>query len=141
LVDKVYRTLPVTDEENRIVGILTDGDLLNRANLLAPSVQRKLTDSELRQHLSELRRKDVSVDQVMTAPVVTVSEAANVADAVRRMAKLDLKRHPDTSLLTALNLLLEHHVKRLPVVDEAGRLVGLLGRGGVLQILGRELNP
>jgi CBS domain-containing protein len=43
--------------------------------------------------------------------------------------------------LTALNLLLEHHIKRLPVVDDAGRLVGLLGRGGVLQVLGRELKP
>jgi CBS-domain-containing membrane protein len=281
LVDKAYRTLPVTDAENRIVGILTDGDLLNRADLLAPSVQRKLTDAELRQHLSELRHKDVNVEQVMTTPVVTVSETASVADAVRRMAELDLKRlpvvdeeghlvgivsrvdvlralaqppvaevprrspvagsdavvgdvmmtsvpsvkadaslaevvdllvstaqrrvvvvddehqvvgiitdgdllerasdservgilesltqrvpagrhagfqlrqrtarevmtprpvcvHPDTPLLAALNLLLEHHIKRLPVVDEASQLVGLLGRGGVLQVLGRELKP
>ena len=33
---------------------------------------------------------------------------------------------PDTSLLDALQLLLEHRIKRLPVVDDEGRLVGLL---------------
>ena len=36
-------------------------------------------------------------------------------------------------------MLLEHHIKRLPVVDDEGRLVGLLGRGGVLQALSRDL--
>ena len=33
---------------------------------------------------------------------------------------------PDTSLLDVLQLLLEHRIKRLPVVDDEGRLVGLL---------------
>jgi CBS domain-containing protein len=47
--------------------------------------------------------------------------------------------HPDTPLLAALNLLLEHRIQRLPVVDEAGRLVGLLGWGGVLRVLGRVM--
>ncbi|MBN1136904.1 MAG: CBS domain-containing protein [Anaerolineae bacterium] len=42
-------------------------------------------------------------------------------------------------LMAALQLLLEHRVKRLPVVDKQGRLVGLLGRGGVLQALSHEL--
>ena len=49
--------------------------------------------------------------------------------------------HPDTPLSTALELLVEHRIKRLPVVDQEGRLVGLLGRGGVLQALSRELQP
>jgi hypothetical protein len=35
--------------------------------------------------------------------------------------------------------LLANHIKRLPVVDAEGRLVGLVGRGGVLQVLGREI--
>jgi len=56
---------------------------------------------------------------VMTSPVITVA--------------------PDTSLLEALRLLLSHRIKRLPVVDAEGRLAGLVGRGGVLQVLNREL--
>jgi CBS domain-containing protein len=46
---------------------------------------------------------------------------------------------PDTSLLDVLQLLLEHRIKRLPVVDDKGRLVGLLGRASVLQALSRDL--
>ena len=42
---------------------------------------------------------------------------------------------PVTSLADALQLLLSHHIKRLPVVDAAGRLVGLVGRGGILQVM------
>ena len=48
---------------------------------------------------------------------------------------------PDTPLPAALHLLLEYRIKRLPVIDPQGRLIGLLGRGGVLQALSRELTP
>jgi CBS domain-containing protein len=57
--------------------------------------------------------------EVMTRPVITVT--------------------PETSLLEALRLLLAHRIKRLPVVDAESRLVGLVGRGGILQALGQEL--
>jgi CBS domain-containing protein len=36
--------------------------------------------------------------------------------------------HPDTSLRTATELMLEHGISGLPVVDEAGRLVGMLSK-------------
>jgi CBS domain-containing protein len=52
----------------------------------------------------------------MTTPVVTVT--------------------PETSLVEALQLLLENGIKRLPVVDADGQLVGLIGRRGILQALG-----
>lgn len=57
--------------------------------------------------------------EVMTSPVIMVA--------------------PNTSLLEALRLLPSHRIKRLPVVDTEGRLVGLVSRGRVLQTLGREL--
>lgn len=46
---------------------------------------------------------------------------------------------PDTPLLDALRLLLQHKIKRLPVVDGAGKLVGLVGRGEILRALAQEL--
>ena len=47
---------------------------------------------------------------------------------------------PETPLLDALRLLLRHKIKRLPVVDEDGKLVGLVGRGAILQALARDLS-
>lgn len=46
---------------------------------------------------------------------------------------------PDTPLLAALGLLLQHKIKRLPVVDSAGRLVGLVGRGQIMQAVAQDL--
>jgi len=46
---------------------------------------------------------------------------------------------PETPLLDALRLLLQHKIKRLPVVDTDGKLVGLVGRGEILQALAQDL--
>ena len=45
---------------------------------------------------------------------------------------------PETPLLDALRVLLQHKIKRLPVVDESGQLVGLVGRGEILQALAAD---
>jgi CBS domain-containing protein len=54
---------------------------------------------------------------VMTSPVVTLPTGAPIADAVR--------------------LMMAHRIKRIPVVDTDGRLVGMVGRAGVLAALSR----
>lgn len=115
LLARNYRTLPVTDETGRVVGILTDGDVLERAGLLSISAQRELTASELAQHLQALRDQRLTVGEVMSRPVVTVAGSEVVADAVQRMVERD--------------------VKRLPVVDEQGQLIGMLSRLDVLRAL------
>jgi CBS domain-containing protein len=51
----------------------------------------------------------------MTSPVVTVAL--------------------DTPVVEAIRLMIAHHVKRLPVVDAGGRLIGLVSRAGVLAAL------
>jgi len=117
LLDKRYRALPVVEAEGKVVGILTDGDLLHRAGLLATSVQALLTEAELRAHLAHLRRQNVTVAEVMTAPAVTVGGQTPLGDALRRMVEAD--------------------IKRLPVVDDAGRLLGILSRVDVLRALAR----
>jgi CBS domain-containing protein len=45
--------------------------------------------------------------QIMTRPVVTVS--------------------PETTIVEAANTMLQRHVSGLPVVDAAGKLVGIIG--------------
>ncbi|MEW5957130.1 MAG: CBS domain-containing protein [Chloroflexota bacterium] len=114
------RRVVVVDDERRVVGIITDGDLIKRATEterggIVQSLARRLPLGQSDKfHLSGR-----VAAEVMTSPVITVT--------------------PDTSLLEALRLLLAHHIKRLPVVDADGRLIGLVGRGGVLQVVSREL--
>ena len=61
-------------------------------------------------HLPE---SDERAADLMSTPVITILE--------------------DTSLIEAMSLMLQHQIKRLPVLNEEGELVGLLGRGSLLQ--------
>jgi CBS domain-containing protein len=115
LLTQEYRALPVVDEQKRVEGILTDGDLLHRAGLLPISAQRELNAAELRRHLEGLRQADTTVRQVMTAPAITVSAATSTGRAVQQMV--------------------EHDIKRLPVVDQKGRLLGIVSRLDLFRVM------
>ena len=47
LIGKAYKALPVVDDERRVIGILTDGDVLRRLGLPDAGVQSALTRAEL----------------------------------------------------------------------------------------------
>jgi len=59
----------------------------------------------------------VTAAELMTSPAVTIGPEDSVADAARRMH--------------------DRHVKRLPVVDHAGRLVGIVSRVDLLSVFDR----
>lgn len=121
LVGHAQRRVVVIDEQRRVVGIITDGDLIKRATAaerggIVQSLTRRLPLGQTESF--QLSRRTAA--EVMTGQVVTIG--------------------PETTLLEALRLLLEHKIKRLPVVDAEGRLLGLVGRGGILQTLGPSSN-
>ncbi|MFJ1566470.1 CBS domain-containing protein [Streptomyces erythrochromogenes] len=87
--------LPVLSEEGRVAGVVSEADLLLKA-----------------QGSDESRA--VTAGQLMTVPAVTVTKDATIPGAARLMAR--------------------GHLKRLPVVDGDGRLVGVVSRGDLLKI-------
>ncbi len=109
-----YTALPVIDDQRRVVGVISDTDMLN-AGLSGLSVSlHKVVDPDLlRDHLARLKDEGNTVGQVMTAPAVTVL--------------------PSASLRVAARLMHERELKRLPVVDAAGHLVGVIGRLDILR--------
>lgn len=115
LLDKVYRALPVVNQAGQVVGILTDGDLLKRAKLLAISAQRGLTRAELAAELHRLRQSGQTAGDLMTPTPFTLTGQATITQAV--------------------DLMLTHTVKRLPVVDADNRLLGIISRVDILRAL------
>lgn len=116
LLDRGYRSLPVVDEERRLVGIITAGDLLERAGLQARlGLQGALTGEQLRAQLLALQRSGLCARDIMTHPVITVEASDKVRTAVARMREFGLKR--------------------LPVVNEERRVVGMLSRIDVLRAI------
>lgn len=117
LLQRGYRALPVVDDTHRLVGILTDGDLLRRANLPARlGLQAELTEEERASQTASLQ--NLSAGQIMTRSVVSVAD--------------------DDSARKAAELMVQRRLKRLPVVDRQGRLCGLVSRLDVLRTVNSE---
>lgn len=115
LIGKRFRALPVVDPQQRVVGILTDGDVLRRLELPDASVAAALTEGELAGQLNALRRSQLVVADLMHTDVVTVKA--------------------DESVASAIQIMTERNIKRLPVVDGDGRLIGMVSRVDVLRAM------
>ncbi len=116
LVRGDVKALPVVDERGRVAGIITGGDLLSRGDVeLRLSIQRELDAETLRERLQALRRSPRTAREVMTRHVHTVGAGTDLGTAIRIMAA--------------------RRVKRLPVVDEDGVLVGIVSRADVLRAI------
>ncbi|MDR3569119.1 MAG: DUF190 domain-containing protein [Syntrophobacteraceae bacterium] len=114
LLSSDFTGLPVVDEKNRPVGVIAQGDLIYKADLpmrlglLAASEQAKI--DEIITGLDP--RKAL---EIMTRPAITIEQDKLVTEAVA--------------------LMVTKKVKRLPVVDQSGRLVGNISRVDIFRTI------
>eukprot|EP00897_Mesotaenium_endlicherianum_P007735 jgi/Mesen1/6990/ME000364S06165 len=127
LVDNRITGMPVVDDTGRLVGVVSDYDLLaldsisgkrETSQSLFPEASKTWKVLPSLQAFKEIQKlliktRGRTVGDVMTASPLVVRPMTNLEDAAR--------------------LLLESKYRRLPVVDDVGRLVGLLTRGNVVR--------
>jgi len=105
---------PVLDDQGRVIGVVSEGDLLVKEAVQADG-------ASLFAALRHLREDDkaagITADDLMTGPAVTIGPDAPVEEAAR--------------------LMYDRRVKRLPVVNTAGRLLGIISRVDVLAVFNR----
>lgn len=105
------KALPVVDSDNRVIGILTQTDLLDKADW-----GTSVTNARAGWHLPSIKTPDRSlrgkVGDIMSTPVTAARPDTHIAQIVPLMADAGL-----------------HH---LPVVDDAGRLVGMVTQSDVM---------
>lgn len=119
LLARDFRSLPVVDDERRLLGIITNGDLVERAGLTARVELLGVLEGP-------------ALEQQLAASGVRARTAADV------MTREPIRVSADERLDHAAHVMAEHRLKRLPVVDEAGRLVGMLSRVDVLRTMGED---
>ncbi|WIY00414.1 CBS domain-containing protein [Amycolatopsis mongoliensis] len=97
---------PVVDSDGRVLGVVSQGDLL----------EHEAPHGLLKPGARQAKRKAGAAftADLMTAPAVTV--------------------RADDDVTVAAKLLEQHHFHRLPVVDEEGKLVGVVSRSDLLRV-------
>jgi CBS domain-containing protein len=108
--------VPVVDAGRRVLGIITEADLLLKQEHPDPKADISLIWTRRRRR-ERAKAAAAVAGKLMTAPAATVAPSSTVTEAARRMHTAG--------------------VKRLPVVDETGRLVGIVSRADLLKVFTR----
>lgn len=115
--------VPVVDEDYHVVGFVTDGDMAkylakNNTSVFDASYSLySLADGdEVRERLKKLL--DLNVESMATKRVVATT--------------------PDTPIDEAIQVLSSKRIKKMPVVDEEGKLIGSLSRRNIVQAIAAD---
>lgn len=113
--------LPVVDNSGKVVGIITEGDLIRRASRIkAPNYLEILGGliylGSPKKFVNELlRAMALSAGEMMTSKLITVT--------------------PEDTVEKAATLMVEKKISRLPVVDDTKKLVGIVSRRDIMSSL------
>lgn len=113
LADRHVTAAPVVDETRRVLGVVSEADLMYKVELLGQPRERRILPDRHRREARAKAGATLAAD-LMTTPPVTVT--------------------PDATIVEAARLMDARGVKRLPVVDDLGRLVGIVTRGDLLKV-------
>ncbi|RZU23765.1 CBS domain-containing protein [Streptomyces sp. BK239] len=109
--------LPVLDADDKVVGVISETDLILRQAAQAERDRGRgfrLPALRRRTRRTTAKARATTAGQLMSTPAITVHPEQGVADAARVMER--------------------HHVERLPVVDEEDRLIGIATRRDLLRV-------
>ncbi|MGW3077995.1 MULTISPECIES: CBS domain-containing protein [unclassified Kitasatospora] len=106
--------VPVVDPEGRPLGLVSEADLL-----------RTLAAQE-------------DPASLLPAPESAQAGPDGEVTAADLMTAQPVCTTPDTSVVAAARLMSRHGLKRLPVLDEEGRVIGMVSRGDLLRVFLRE---
>lgn len=113
--------LPVLDESGKVKGIVTEGDLIRRASRVkGPAALEVLggifyLESPKKFMDDLIKTMGNSAKDIMTKDVITVD--------------------PDKTVEEAATLLVQNKIKRLPVIDKEGNLIGIVSRKDIMNYL------
>ncbi|WP_069792054.1 CBS domain-containing protein [Cyanobacterium sp. IPPAS B-1200] len=121
LAEKKLSGLPVVDKDNKLVGVISESDLMWQETGVEPPPYIMILDSVIYLQNPNRYEKDVhkalgqSVGEVMTNKPITVK----VDDTVKKAAQI----------------FHEKKISRLPVVDGNGNVVGIVTQGDIIQAM------
>jgi CBS domain-containing protein len=118
LVDKGISGLPVVDRDNRVVGVVSEGDLVVREAGVRPPAARRLLVRHRDGDGINSKVHARTAGEAMTSPAITIE--------------------PFRAIRSAAELMVERGVNRLPVVGGDGELIGIISRADLVRAFVRS---
>ncbi len=106
--------LPVLDADGQVAGVVSEADLLHKEEYQENGGR----PPHWWHRRSRAKAAGMTARDVMTSPALTIG--------------------PDATVVEAARALLGQHVKRMPVVDSAGHLAGIVSRQDLLRVFLRS---
>ena len=116
--------LPVVNEKGKLVGIVSETDLMWQESGATPPPYIMLLDSVI--FLENPARYEKEIHKALGETVGDV------------MTKNPLTTTPDQPLSAAAKLMHERNIHRLPVLDNNGEVIGILTRGDIIRAMATE---
>ncbi|MEU5940462.1 CBS domain-containing protein [Micromonospora sp. NPDC047548] len=113
LIRRGISAVPVVDGFQRVLGVVSEADLLHKVERAGNPDERRVFEGR-RRRVAREKADALVAKELMTAPAVTT--------------------YPESSLPAAARLMDREVVKRLPVLDDLGRLVGIVTRSDLLRV-------
>jgi CBS domain-containing protein len=118
LLEKRISAVPVVDHTGKVIGIVTESDLMHRAEAGTErpySWWVRFLAGDAMIAADYVKSHAAKVEDIMTSNVVTAT--------------------PETPLHEIAALLEEHQIKRVPIVNKDGDLVGIVSRSNLVQVV------
>jgi CBS domain-containing protein len=109
--------MPVVDKDNHVLGVISEGDILSAVGMgehhnFKDIVRRMLGEAVPKSQTTS------TVENAMSSPAVT--------------AKLE------TDVREAAAVMNDRKIKRLPVIDQEKRLIGIISRADIVRLIGKK---
>lgn len=125
IADKKISGLPVVDDEGKLLGIISETDLMWQETGVEPPPYIMILDSVI--YLQNPARYEKELHKALGQ---TVGEV---------MSDEPISIKPTQSLKEAANLMHEKKIRRLPVVDENNtKVIGILTQGDIIRTMAQE---
>jgi CBS-domain-containing membrane protein len=118
LREHLVSAFPVLDDHGKVIGVVSEADMLTKEALAGGYDGMPGMITGLLRYKEQEKARGITAGDLMTRPAVTVGAEDTVQDAARVMYR--------------------HKVKRLPVIDADGHLIGIVSRTNVLSVFSRS---
>lgn len=125
--ENVILGIPVVNDDDKVIGIITESDIINHfttlktprgINLLGSMVYLENLDEfneKLKDHCAQI------VKDLMTTNVITIN--------------------PDANLLDAINLMSQNNITRIPITDKNNKILGIIARTDIIHQIAKLKRP